>query len=256
MVRGAPVAPPSAGAGSLSAGASGGGDAAAAPFTNHFLCSVCERVQRRPADEVDYFALFNVPHRFHVDRETMERAYKALQRQLHPDKYAAGAAAATAATTMDTAAASSAPATDTGGDGGGDGPRAVSDFESAQEASSLLNAAYQVLRTPHLRAKYMLAERGIALEEDEGSDGDASAAAGAMSPEFLGEVMSTREEIESADDDAERLRALLTVNDGKLNAVCDQLDEAFGDEDLPQCRALGARLQFYRRIDAEVRQRL
>lgn len=48
----------------------------------------CGAIQRIVADNVNFFQLFNLPTSYSLDDKTLEMAYKSLQKQLHPDKFA------------------------------------------------------------------------------------------------------------------------------------------------------------------------
>src|SRR5438477_1786075 len=76
----------------------------------------------------NYFALFGLPQRYRFDQEELDAAYRALQRVVHPDRYAAA----------------------------GDAERRV-----ALQSSARVNEAYQALKDPLGRAQYLLSLRGI-----------------------------------------------------------------------------------------------
>ena len=76
----------------------------------------------------DYFALFGLPRRYRFDPEKLDAAYHALQREVHPDRYAAA----------------------------GDAERRV-----ALQSSARVNEAYRALTDPVARAQYLLSLRGI-----------------------------------------------------------------------------------------------
>lgn len=76
----------------------------------------------------DYFALFGLPPRYRFDPDQLDTAYHALQRSVHPDRYAAA----------------------------GETERRV-----ALQSSARVNEAYQALKDPVGRAQYLLSLRGI-----------------------------------------------------------------------------------------------
>jgi molecular chaperone HscB len=81
----------------------------------------------------DYFALFGLPARYRFDADKLDRAYRALQREIHPDRYAAGDEA---------------------------------ERRLALQSSARVNEAYRALKDPVGRAQYLLSLRGIdALSE-------------------------------------------------------------------------------------------
>ena len=93
------------------------------------FCSTCEAVQ--PPGQVDHFARLGVKRCFAVDDDQMEKRYLALQRRLHPDRFATRSAR----------------------------ERAL----SMQQATSL-NEAHDSLRSPLRRAEYLLSLAGAGRE--------------------------------------------------------------------------------------------
>ena len=76
----------------------------------------------------DYFALFGLPARYRFDPAELDAAYRKLQSEVHPDKFASA----------------------------GDEERRL-----ALQSSSRVNEAYRALRSPLERANYLLLLRGI-----------------------------------------------------------------------------------------------
>lgn len=104
----------------------------------------------------DYFALFGLPQAYALDAAALDAAFRHLQASVHPDKFSH-----------------------------------LGEVEQrrAMQASSRVNEAYQVLRSPLRRAEYLLHLRGIdpALHTNT-----------AMPPDFLLEQMELREAVEAA----------------------------------------------------------
>src|SRR5213595_1018351 len=81
----------------------------------------------------DYFTLFGLPARYRFDPDRLDLAYHALQREIHPDRYAAA----------------------------GETERRL-----ALQSSARVNEAYRALKDPVSRAQYLLSLNGIdALSE-------------------------------------------------------------------------------------------
>jgi molecular chaperone HscB len=76
----------------------------------------------------DYFALFGLPARYRFDPIDLDRAYRALQSEIHPDRYASA----------------------------GESERRL-----ALQSSARVNEAYRALKDPVGRAQYLLSLRGI-----------------------------------------------------------------------------------------------
>ena len=95
------------------------------------FCGTCNAVQ--PPAPIDHFARLELPVHFDTDAAELDRRYFALQRQLHPDRFASRAAR----------------------------ERAVS-----QSQAVALNEAYEVLKDPLSRAEYMLKLNGVDVNPD------------------------------------------------------------------------------------------
>ena len=117
----------------------------------------------------NHFELFGLPATFRIDADALDEAYRALQAEVHPDRHA----------------------------GGSD-----SDRRLAMQSSTQVNAAYQALKDPVERARYLLALRGIdAFDETDTK----------LSLDFLEAQLERRERAAEAADveDVEALDAIL-----------------------------------------------
>ena len=76
----------------------------------------------------NHYALFGLPERFRCDTDALDRAYRALQSAVHPDRHAAA----------------------------DDAQRRL-----ALQASARVNEAYRTLKDPVARAEYLLALHGV-----------------------------------------------------------------------------------------------
>lgn len=81
----------------------------------------------------NHFDLFGLPARFGLDADALERAYRALQTEIHPDRHA----------------------------GAGEAEQLL-----AMQASARVNEAYRALRNPALRARYLLSLRGVDVDAE------------------------------------------------------------------------------------------
>jgi molecular chaperone HscB len=86
------------------------------------------KLQRLIDFSQDFFALFGLPPRYRFDPAELDRAYRALQRDIHPDRYATGD---------------------------------ERERRLALQSSARVNEAYRALKDPVGRAQYLLSLRGI-----------------------------------------------------------------------------------------------
>lgn len=85
------------------------------------------------APALDFFALFGLPARFALDAAELERAYRQVQAQVHPDRFASGTA----------------------------GER-----RAAMQWAAHANEAFQTLRSPMRRAAYLCERAGVPVEAE------------------------------------------------------------------------------------------
>jgi molecular chaperone HscB len=83
----------------------------------------------------NYFALFNLPEQFELDKQMLDTAYHTVQNQVHPDRFIHAS---------------------------------ESDKRAAMQWASLANDAYQTLRNPVKRAAHLCHIRGFPLDGDFG----------------------------------------------------------------------------------------
>lgn len=165
----------------------------------------------------NYFQLFGLPAGFEVDGEALALRYRDLQRAVHPDRFA----------------------------GASDRERLL----SVQQAS-LINEAFQTLKDPLARARYLLQLNGIEL-----SDTDT-----AMEPMFLMEQMELREALDEVRAAADPFAALNAVRDRaeqRERGLMADLADLFGGapETLQAAPELVRKLQFMRKLLQEVDER-
>lgn len=104
----------------------------------------------------DFFHLFSLPARFQIDSTLLEQNYRALQARIHPDKFA---------------------------------HLPESERRVSMQWATRVNEAYQTLRKPVDRARYLLALHGVETQEETNT---------AMPVDFLMQQMEWREAIEEA----------------------------------------------------------
>jgi len=127
---------------------------AGAPLDAHF-CPQCEKILSL-GRQGDYFAFLGLPRKLRVDPADLERRFRELSRQFHPDYFY-----------------NAAPA----------------ERRASLERSSYLNDAYRTLRNPIARVDYLLSVEGMAPRT-------AQEAATQVPPALLEEVFDLNEELD------------------------------------------------------------
>jgi molecular chaperone HscB len=135
---------------------------------------------------MDFFTLFSLPRKLHIDLPVLEKSFYAQSRKLHPDRFAA---------------------------------RPQSEQDAALAASSELNDAYRTLRSPIARTEYLLSLEGIQLEEQSRAATDAAKATGTEKkqvapPDLLEEAFELNMQLEEMrlDPDPNTRRDLIAAS--------------------------------------------
>ena len=154
------------------------------------------RVPAQPAvTGVNVFELFGIIEHFDLDSSDLEKRYKKLMSQLHPDRF------------MQKSAEEQL-------------------YSSAQ--SSAVNDGYRTLKSPHARAVYLLKLLGVDFES-------AKTDFGGSNMEFMMEVMETSSAIEHAGGDQQKLRAIrASFYLPHLSHTCAAASAAFVKRDVRQ----------------------
>ena len=164
----------------------------------------------KSGEEPSYFHVFNVDAKeYEVDVKDLEKKYKSLQKFLHPDKL---------------------------GVSGGDEQRKL-----GEKYSALVNEAYTVLRRPLPRARYMLAQRGMSVDEETSMD----------DLDFLQKVMEIRERLEE-DLDEEALKELEEEINREIEKIVSELGRLLNSGSLQDAKELTAKLKYYDNILNEI----
>ena len=146
---------------------------AGAPVDEHF-CPQCSRILAL-GRHGDYFAFLGLPRRLTIDAQDLEKRFRDLSRQFHPDYYY-----------------NAAPA----------------ERLASLERSSYLNDAYRTLKNPVSRVEHLLAIEGLPPAKSE--EGTAK-----VPPSLLEEVFALNEELDEIRElresgtDPDRLRVRL-----------------------------------------------
>jgi len=173
------------------------------------FCGTCRIVQ--PPRAIDHFARLGMKRGFPVDIRDLDRRYFALQRQLHPDRFATRSAR----------------------------ERAISQSQAVS-----LNAAYDALKTPLLRAEYLLALAGKPIGDEKTI----------RDPDLLMEQMERRESLEEARD-AAGVETCIGAAVADSMSIEREIADAFAEGDLAVARRATLRLRYLQRLVDEARAR-
>lgn len=161
----------------------------------------------------NHFQLFGLEPAFAIDIASLEREFRALQAQVHPDKSAH----------LDDASQ-----------------------RLAMQRSTLVNEAYQTLKSPIARARYLLSLHGVDTQEETNT---------AMPVDFLMAQMDRREALEQAVHDRdvaelERIEASMKTDTRALEAeLAASIDAA---QDYATAAGLVRKLRFMEKLAEEI----
>lgn len=140
----------------------------------------------------DFFSLFDLPRTFEVDQSRLETRYRDIQSEVHPDRFA----------------------------NAGDAQRRLS-----MQWATRVNEAYQTLRKPLSRARYLLEIAGVDLAAESNT---------AMPAAFLMEQMTWRESLGDArrSGNLAELEALEETIENAISQSFDAFSATYNQGDL------------------------
>lgn len=160
-----------------------------------------------------HFQLFDLPAAFRLDVRGLEQTYRAWQSQVHPDKVAHLPAA---------------------------------EQRVAIQQASWINEAYQTLRSPLRRARYLLQLHGVDIQEETNT---------AMPMAFLMAQMERREAVDEARraGDVDALDAAAAAVRQDMAALENQLAVLLDEQhDYAQAAARVRELRFMEKLDEDI----
>lgn len=160
----------------------------------------------------NHFELFGLPPAFALDPANLDRIFRVLQSEVHPDRFAA-----------------------------------ASDAEKrlAMQWATRVNEAYQTLKKPLSRARYLLGLQGVDTQEESNTS---------MPADFLMRQMEWREQAAeaSANRDLLALEALALDLSGEAGALRAGLEERIAMRDWPEAALLVRKLRFIEKLEEEI----
>lgn len=161
----------------------------------------------------DFFALFNLPRRFALDRSALDSAYRQIQGEVHPDRFAA---------------------------------RPDAERRLALQWATRANEAHQTLRQPLARARYLLALAGVDTAEDTNTAMPAEFLM--LQMEWREAMMDAR-----AARDADALETLIREVRADARALEAELAVALDDSgDFAAAASLVRKLRFLEKLEADL----
>jgi len=164
-----------------------------------------------------HFELFELPVSFELDLQDLSQRYRECQRVVHPDKFANSS----------------------------DRERRLS-----VEKAAAINDAYQILKSPQRRARYMLELQSVSFDDEKDM---------ALDPPFLMEQIELREalaELSQQDDPLLSLNQIMADIKNRITAVITEIQVGLtttelNDEQKTQLKQLVHKMQFLNKLQQE-----
>ena len=164
-----------------------------------------------------HFELFELPVSFEIDLQDLSQRYRELQRVVHPDKFVNAS----------------------------DRERRLS-----VEKAAAINEAYQILKSPQRRARYMLELQSVSFDDEKDT---------ALDPAFLMEQIELREalsELSQTDDPMASLNNIMADIKKRITTVLLAIREGLEQEQLDETqksslKQLVHKMQFLNKLQQE-----
>ncbi|MBO8136214.1 MULTISPECIES: co-chaperone HscB [Dickeya] len=164
---------------------------------------------------MDYFTLFGLPIRYNVDGSLLASRFQELQRQFHPDRFAASP---------------------------------ERERMMALQQAATINNAYQALKHPLKRAEYMLSLHGFDLSNEQHTLHDTAFLMEQM------ELREELDEIERRPDAETALAAFALRLNGMIRQRSEQMQRELDEESWPDAADTVRKLRFFDRLRQQVEQ--
>jgi molecular chaperone HscB len=159
----------------------------------------------------NYFELFGLVPEYKIDSAVLASRYRGLQQSVHPDRFAAAS---------------------------------EQERRLSVQSAAHVNEAFQTLKHPLSRARYLLELRGISADQ-----------ANALDEAFLLEQMNLREQLDDLPTQVEPLLALMQMREA-LEARITELQQVFVDslngDNNTQALQVFNKMQFFYRLQEEL----
>ena len=169
------------------------------------------------AQEQTHFELFELPVSFEIDLQDLSQRYRELQRAVHPDRFANAS----------------------------DRERRLS-----VDKAATVNDAYQILKSPQRRARYMLELQSVSFDDEKDM---------ALDPAFLMEQIELREALEELNHNSDPISSLNKIMldiKKRITTILDDIREELGQVNLDdvqkkKVKQLVHKMQFLNKLQQE-----
>lgn len=165
------------------------------------------------------FKVFGIEDRFNIDKSKLQREMRKLQNSLHPDRFVG---------------------------------KGKADQIMSEHLSAMINDYYHILNHPYKRAKYLLSVITNKSPSEVEDDLDAIN----MDPDFLSNMMDTRETIDDKSTDKQTLTKLHLQLESELNGLVKGLDKDFSEKNITNIYSKLGKLKFIANCVQSVSNRL
>ena len=169
------------------------------------------------AQKQTHFELFELPVSFELDLQDLNQRYRELQRAVHPDRFANAS----------------------------DRERRLS-----VDKAATVNDAYQILKSPQRRARYMLELQSVSFDDEKDI---------ALDPVFLMEQIELREALEELNHNSDPISSLNKIMADikkRITVILDEIREDLGHKYLDdvqknKVKLLVHKMQFLNKLQQE-----
>lgn len=157
----------------------------------------------------NFFELFSLPAGFEIDDSVLSENYRALQREFHPDRFANADSASR---------------------------------RQAMQMSAHINEAFETLKNPLLKSRYLLELQAVSVNQDRDTTSDTG---------FLMQQMEFREQMEEVENQADPLEAadkLRDVIQSENESLLKLFRGEYEQDSFEAAKQTWLKLQFYDRL--------
>jgi len=161
----------------------------------------------------NYFELFGLEVGFNLDRAALDTAFRELQKEYHPDRFA---------------------------------HKSDAEQRQAVQNSTHLNTAYEALKSPLLRAQYLLSLQGVPTGEESRKQ---------LPINFLMQQMELREALAEAPESSDPFATLEALESQTVvmeKSCFDDFQSAYAAGDLESAEESVRKLQFLKKLLSEI----